>query len=300
MSAPVASFNQAAAHAAIIRDPEAEFLAALVAERKSPRTVKNYKYDFERFRAWLGRPIETADHVALTAYFATLSDLSAATVARKQSSLSSFYSWALLMEVIEKDPMAVVRRVKVPQCLPKVLSDDKIKRFFSRLPDGTSRDRILFTLLYESGLRIEEALSIQREDIDLSTGHEQVIVMGKGAKERAVPLYACPESKNLLGECLRLDGRHGPLFVGQNGQKLSYSQAYRLFKDYAARARLPHKSVIHWFRHAFATNLLNDGVNLAVAQNLLGHADIKTTRRYLHVSDELVRTELLKRKNRLA
>src|SRR5262249_8089341 len=124
-------------------------------------------------------------------------------------------------------------------------------------------------------------------------------VMGKGQKERVIPLQNATISLALLRKMRMEKESHMPIFVGKNGQALSYRQALRLFRRYIENAGLPQTITIHSLRHTFATNLLEDGVNIVAAQKLLGHANLKTTTLYQAVSDEFIRKELGKRKSRL-
>jgi integrase/recombinase XerD len=295
----IISFNQEAARFALQHDPLSEYLTALQSENKSRQTIKAYQLDLEAFRAWFGNAIAQADSAAILRYLATLNDLTPATRARKQTSLAMFFHWCLLMGIIDKNPMAVIRRTKVPKRLPRPLDDGRLKRFFTSISTGCMRDKLLFTLLIETGLRISEALSLRWEAVDFTNGSEKLIVMGKGQKERTIPLQTAPITLGLLGRLREDKEGNMPIFVGQAGQALSYSQALRLFREYSNAVKLPKTLTLHSLRHTYATNLLEDGVSIAVAQKLLGHADIKTTTLYQGVSDQFVRKELLKRKCRL-
>lgn len=295
----VISFNQEAARFALQHDPLSEYLAALQSENKSRQTIKAYQLDLEAFRAWFGNAFERADSAALLKYMATLNDLTPATRARKQTSLAMFFRWCLLMDVIDKDPTAVIRRTKVPKRLPRPLNDKRLKRFFLAISDGPARDKLLFILLIETGLRIAEALGLCWKDIDLSPGNERLTVMGKGEKERAIPLQIAPISLGLLDKMHVGKESSAPIFVGQPGQALSYTRACELFRYYADLAKLSKEVTIHALRHTFATNLLEDGVNIQVAQKLLGHANLKTTTLYQGVSDDFTRKELEQQKSRL-
>jgi len=171
-----------------------------------------------------------------------------------------------------------------------------IRKVLDAIPKANLRDRLLFTLIAETGLRISEALGIYHEDLILTPDDEQIVIRGKGGQRRTVMLYAAPRSLKLLRRFLRETGiRSGALFRGDprrggSASPIHYRTAHNAWRRYCAKAGV--KINIHALRHSFATRLLNEGVSLAVVRKLLGHRRMQTTLRYAEVTDATVKREL--------
>jgi integrase/recombinase XerD len=275
------------------RDPEVEGFLALLAARRSPRTVDAYARDLRTLREYLGHPVATASVEELEGYAAQMraDGLSAATIARRQAAARGFFRHQQLLGARGDNPAAAVPLPRRPKPLPKTLSPGEVER----LIDATAgvepralRDQALVELLYGAGLRVSEAVGIHRGGVDLEG--RLVRVLGKGGKERVVPIGR-PAAEALRRYLARgrpfLDRRHRPeLFLNARGGPLTRAGAFLILRRLAEKAGLDPKQVHpHLLRHSFATHLLEGGADLRSVQEMLGHADLSTTELYTHVTD---------------
>ena len=282
-----------------------EFIRASAAERDlSPHTIAAYKSDLRAFGAWAAR----SDRVELTdidrklfrRYLSFLAERRYArrTIARKASALRSMLSWAVSRGIIAASPASDLISPKLDQPLPKVMRAADAARL-CELPPGDEpagvRDRAILELLYGSGLRIAELCALDTGDIDLT--HGVVQVMGKGRKQRRVPITAPASAavKRYLAEArdaLRANNRDetpaSALFVNQRGKRLGPRSVRAMMTRYlTAEGATPASP--HTLRHSFATHLLDGGADLRAVQELLGHESLATTQIYTHVSTERLR-----------
>jgi site-specific recombinase XerD len=269
------------------------FLDHLTIERGlSGHTVAAYRRDLERYAIFLrARGITDARRVDERAVAAHVAAISASTygdgrryratsVVRALSSVRAFHRFLLRDGEISSDPTAAAIRPKLPRSLPKPLSVDDVARVLAH-PDRSTkglRDRAVLETLYGAGLRISELVGLDVDDLDLQEG--SVRVLGKGGKERDVPLGE--EAAYWLGRWLQVrprlaTGAEDALFISARGRRLDTSTLRRL---------LPHP---HRFRHAFATHLLEGGADLRTIQELLGHSSLSTTQVYSHVDGRRLR-----------
>ena len=274
-------------------DPDVEGFLALLAARRSPRTVDAYRRDLAALGAFLGKPVAAATLEDLERYTAQLraDGLSAATIARRTASARSFYRHQQLLGAREDNPAAAVALPRRPKQLPKTLSPGEAERLIDAAK-GTEpralRDQALVELLYGAGLRVSEAVGLDRTGVDLDD--RLVRVIGKGGKERVVPIGR-PAVEALRRYLARgrpyLDRRHRPeLFLNARGGGLTRAGAFLILRRLAERAGLdPERVHPHLLRHSFATHLLEGGADLRSVQEMLGHADLSTTELYTHVSD---------------
>jgi len=275
------------------RDPDVEGFLALLAARRSPRTVDAYRRDLAALAAHLGKRVGAATAEELETYAAQLraDGLSPATIARRTAAARSFFRHQQLLGAREDNPAAAVRLPRRPRPLPKTLSPGEVERLIDAAL-GTQprdlRDRALVELLYGAGLRVSEAVSLERAGVDLES--RLVRVTGKGGKERVVPVgrHAAEALRRYLARGRPfLDRRHRPeLFLNAKGGPLTRSGAFLVLRRLAERAGLdPARVHPHLLRHSFATHLLEGGADLRSVQEMLGHADLSTTELYTHVSD---------------
>jgi integrase/recombinase XerD len=276
-----------------IPDPEVEGFLALLAARRSPRTVDAYRRDLATVAAWLGRPVGQATTDDLERYLAELRarGLAPATIARRAASLRSFFRHQTLLGMRQDNPAAELELPRRTRRLPRTLSPSEAERLVEAAA-GTQprdlRDRALVELLYGAGLRVSEAVSLERGGVDLEG--RLVRCLGKGGKERIVPIgrQAAEALRRYLARGRPfLDRRHRPeLFLNAKGGPLTRAGAFLILRRLAARAGLePERIHPHLLRHSFATHLLEGGADLRSVQEMLGHADLGTTERYTHVSD---------------
>jgi integrase/recombinase XerD len=274
-------------------DPEVEGFLALLAARRAPRTVEAYRRDLTRVSHWLGKPLGRASSEDLERHLAELraDGLAPATIARRAAALRSFFRHQTLLGARGDNPAAELDLPRRTRRLPRTLSPAEAERLVEAAA-GTQprdlRDRALAELLYGAGLRVSEAVSLERGGVDLE--NRLVRCLGKGDKERIVPIgrQAAEALRRYLARGRPfLDRRHRPeLFLNAKGGPLTRAGAFLILRRLAARAGLePERIHPHLLRHSFATHLLEGGADLRSVQEMLGHADLSTTELYTHVSD---------------
>ena len=264
----------------------------------SRNTLESYRRDLRLFAQWLqqtcGKPLASADHADIQGYlayrYAQKSRPSSA--ARLLSSLKRFYRYRVTSGKSPSDPTLKIDGPRLPRSLPKSLTEDDVENLIAA-PDVTTalgvRDKAMLETLYASGLRVSELVTLKTSQVSHDMG--VVRVMGKGSKERLVPLGE--EALGWLTSYMQearpalLAGKAtDDLFVTARGRAMTRQAFWGLIKRYAARAALGKAISPHTLRHAFATHLLNHGADLRVVQLLLGHSDISTTQIYTHVARE--------------
>jgi integrase/recombinase XerD len=222
------------------------------------------------------------------------------TLRRRAASLRGFYRFCYAEGTIGTDLAARFDLPRQPRLLPDVLTVDEVDRLLEGKGDASGtgiRDRALLELLYASGLRVSEAVGLDRDDIDLDEG--LVRVVGKGDRERQVPVgeVAVAWLSRYVAEVRPgwLDKRHGesrhggPLFLSVRGERLDRRRAWEMMVSAARLAGLKEGISPHTLRHSFATHLLEGGADLRVVQELLGHASINTTQLYTHLTGERIK-----------
>lgn len=275
------------------RDPELEGFLALSAARLAPRTVEAYRRDLEALADWLGRSPATVEREEVERYLAELraAGLSGATIARRVASLRSFFRHLVLIGAAAANPAAELELPRRTRRLPRALSPSEAERLIdaaSGITPRDLRDRALVELLYGAGLRVGEAVGLEKGGVDLD--QRLVRTIGKGGKERVVPVgrQAVEALRRYLGRGRpHLDRRHRPeLFLNAQGGALTRAGAFLILRKLAAKAGLePERVHPHLLRHTFATHLLEGGADLRSVQEMLGHADLATTELYTHVTD---------------
>jgi len=276
-----------------IRDPDLEGFLALSAARLAPRTVEAYRRDLDTLADWLGRSPGSVEREELERYLAELraAGLSGATIARRVASLRSFFRHLVLIGAADSNPAAELELPRRIRRLPRALSPAEAERLIDAAAGTTPRalrDCALVELLYGAGLRIGEALGLEKGGVDLD--QRLVRTIGKGNKERVVPVgrQAVEALRRYLGRGRpHLDRRHRPeLFLNAQGGPLTRAGAFLILRKLAAKAGLePERIHPHLLRHSFATHLLEGGADLRSVQEMLGHADLATTELYTHVTD---------------
>jgi integrase/recombinase XerD len=268
----------------------------------APTSLASYRRDLTQWAAWLssrGRTLAAAQRMDVEAWLAQQfrAKAKATSIARRLSSLRRFYALQLQQATIRSDPTARVRAPKLPRRLPKNLSEDQVETLLGTPDVGTPlglRDRAMLETLYATGLRVSELTGLKMAQVSLDMG--VVRVLGKGSKERLVPLgeEAIAWIKRYLETArtaLAAKARSDAMFVTARGGPLPRQAFWALLKRYAVKAGIPAASLSpHVLRHAFATHLLNHGADLRVVQLLLGHADITTTTIYTHVARERLKS----------
>ncbi len=272
---------------------DVERFLALLATRRAARTVEAYRRDLDHVSAFLDGSPATATTDDLERYLAELraAGLAPATLARRTAALRTFYRHQQLLGERDDNPAAELDLPRRRPKLPRTLSPGEAERLIEAA-GGTQprdlRDRALVELLYGAGLRVSEAVSLEKASISLD--ERLVRCIGKGDKERIVPIgrQAVEAVRRYLSRGRpHLDRRHRPeLFLNAQGGALTRAGAFLILKRRAERAGLdPARVHPHLLRHSFATHLLEGGADLRSVQEMLGHADLSTTELYTHVSD---------------
>lgn len=314
---------------------ESFFAYLVVEKNASDHTLASYRSDLEQFARWLrqsrsgsdasggagsppndlghpscdvaaaGAPVlltlnglSAVDHLTIRRFLGHLQRerYSRRSIARKLSCLRSFFKHLCREKVIEQSPLAGVSTPRLEKRLPEFLQVEEVLALLA-CPDLSSplgqRDRAWLETLYATGIRIGELVGLNLRDIDYSNGY--VLVLGKGKKERLVPLGS--EAIAALGRYLQagrpqLEARGGSaqknpaLFLNKLGTRISARSIRRILDGYVGQVALTRHVSPHTIRHSFATHLLNNGADLRAVQELLGHADISTTQIYTHVTKE--------------
>ena len=253
----------------------------LLAQRGlSMRTVVSYRQDLENFFLFLDE-LDAGDKTSLDEHdlFLYLAWLRARknagrTLARRLSALRGFFEYTVEEGLLESNPASLLESPRLPQYLPEVLSKAEM-------------DRCLLEMLYAAGLRVSEVCNLLVADVDMQRG--LVLVSGKGAKDRLVPLHSLV--LDLLQQWLSFwrddfSPQSRYLFLNRSGKGLSRQYVWKMVKKYALLAGIRRSISPHTFRHSFATHLLEGGADLRAVQLLLGHADISATEIYTHVQAE--------------
>ena len=287
----------------------AAFIEALAAEKGyAANTCRAYRRDLTEFTEFAaaqagaadGRPppVDRVDALTVRGYLGFLHRRNGrATMARKLSSLRSFFRHLVRHGVVADNPAEAVLTPRQTRKVPRYLTVDDMFRLLDAIPGDTLaglRSRALFETLYSCGLRVSELAGLDTGDVD--TGAGLVRVTGKGAKERIVPvgdkaLAAIDAYRRRLAAEARLPAGEGPLFCNRSGGRLTPRSIRRILDRLVTDCTLAVPVSPHALRHSFATHLLDAGADLRVVQELLGHRSLSTTQRYTHVSiDRLMET----------
>jgi integrase/recombinase XerC len=272
----------------------------------SKHTVDNYLYDIKEFRNFLKTNIQkTVDNIDVSIARQYLSFLNTSSyvsksVARKMSSLRSFYRFMVSERVVSNNPFSDVSSPKLDKILPKHIYYQEIDNLFDSIDQSTNigkRDYALLELLYGTGIRVSELCSIKVDDIDYSSN--SVIIMGKGSKERYLPIHEGIKAaiRDYLefsrSELLKSNKNETSdnLFLNYRGHALT-PRGVRVILDNINNMTANNLHISpHMFRHSFATHLLDNGADLRSVQELLGHANLSSTQIYTHVSRQKIQEE---------
>ena len=268
-------------------------------------TCNNYNKDLNEYNSFiLSNKInyKNMDYNEAKEYVIYLNKKNAAksTISRKLSSLRTFYKYLVLNNKVESNPFLLVSSPKKEKRIPKFINYNNMEEILNvpniKTKEG-QRERVILEVLYASGVRVSELVNIKLKDIDFS--NKNILIFGKGSKERLVSFgdYAL-EYINLYlkeGRNLLLDGvKSDYLIVGKKSEKLTTRRVEQIIDDIIKRTSIKLNITPHMFRHTFATHLLDNGCDLLVVQELLGHASLSSTEIYTHVSNEHLREVYLK------
>jgi integrase/recombinase XerC len=282
---------------ATIRQCAAKYLAELARRGASRHTLRNYGSDLQQFADYFepagctAPELEQLDIGLMREWLAGLYDLGLSTVSvrRKLAAVRAMFKFMRQEGVLEHNLAARLRTPKTPQRLPEVMSAEKTNNLLDAVEAGGTlerpsreRDIAFLELLYGCGIRVGELVGINLHDLDLGAGWLRVL--GKGSKERQVPVggRAIAALERYLAK--REPSAEQALFLNSRGGRLQDRQVRRLVKQYALLVTGDSTVHPHSFRHAYATHLLSDGADLRAIQELLGHARLSTTQKYTQVS----------------
>ena len=260
---------------------------------QSMDTVEAYQRDIEQLKDYMLQNrisgFEQMDRLLFLDFLATLrksngnQPLKNSTMSRKLSAYRSLYKYLNAVWDVEVNPLETVKSFKKEQKIPDFLFEEEVKNFLFTYDENKpleKRDRLLFSLMYSSGLRVSEVCSLTWQDVDFS--RRLLTILGKGSKERIVPF------PTWLSKDLQLHGvgkkPEDPVFTNRNGQPLTSRGVQYLMQKHADAINMHMKVHPHMLRHSFATHLLDGGADIRVVQELLGHASLSTTQIYTHVS----------------
>ncbi len=271
-----------------------KFMRYLEIEKNySQHTILNYKLDLADFQKFLGElAIDNVDYLLLRKYLASLKEkkLSARTVNRHLSSLRSFFRFLTREGHLKNNPILSLSSPKQEKYLPSFLTEEEVSRLIDAVFDKNERglrDKAVLETFYSTGMRISELSSLNVDDVDFIGGI--VKVMGKGKKERIVPIG----DQALVAIKAYLDKRKkNPevVFLNKNGTRITTRGIRNIVSKYLRLAGLRQGISAHTLRHSFATHLLNRGADLRSVQELLGHANLSTTQIYTHLTTERLKS----------
>ncbi len=284
-----------------------DFLLWLRVERgRAESTVSAYERDLQNYLSWLeeqGERIANVQEASIIMYLRELQSggKAASTVARAMAAVRSFHRFLAVENFRSDDPAKNVELPRVPRGLPKPISEKEVSELLFAIDDegaAGKRDKAMMEILYGTGARISEVVSLSISDLDLS--EKLLKVLGKGNKERIVPLGRYAETA--LMRWLSPDGRgkleperwasrddSEALFLNRQGRRLSRQGGWGIVKKYGRKVGLGAQLSPHTLRHSCATHMLEHGADIRTVQELLGHASISTTQIYTHVSrDQLI------------
>ena len=275
-----------------------EFTEYLIIDKKySENTIKAYNNDLKKFKNFIkNKTINNIDENSIKDYLKYLNKQNndTKTISHNISTLRSFYKFLLIEKKINKNPMEYIELPKTKKSLPKTLSIEEIDKLLDiNLTDSFSfRNKAMLELMYSSGLRVSELINVKIHDID--TSNCIIRIMGKGSKERIVPLgdYAIRYIELYLKEYrekLIKKELNDYLFLNNHGNKMTRQGFFKILKALAKEKNIKTEFSPHTLRHSFATHLLNGGADLRSIQEMLGHSDISTTQIYTHVSKEKIK-----------
>lgn len=274
-----------------------EFIHYLAVERGlADNTLDSYNRDLNQFKGFLEtekvKDVQKATRNMVMGYMLFLQKRgrATATVSRHLAALKSFYHFLLREKYIENDPTANLESPKIEKKLPRILAVNEVELLLNQ-PKGSEparlRDKAMLELLYATGIRVSELISLDVNHINVDMGY--IKCFGKGSKERIVPVGSfarrCVDEYLLKGRAKLVKVKaEQALFVNQHGRRLTRQGFWKIIKKYGKRAGIAKEITPHTLRHSFATHLLENGADLRSVQEMLGHADITTTQIYTHLT----------------
>lgn len=292
-----------------MREAISNFLDYLTVEKGlSQNTIEAYRNDLQQLGDFMQEeakklgvipPWAAFNRQSMLSYLLALKERSyaPATVARKVAAVKSFFSFMVSEGIMKTNPIEGVGSPKIGKALPKPISISQVRRLLEQpvklAGSDAKRDRAMLELLYASGMRVSELVSLNLDDIDIEGGY--VRCFGKGHKERLIPIHQ--QAASVVEDYIKENRSRlvhskdeRALFVNARGERLTRQGLWQILKEYAKSAELGADITPHTLRHSFATHMLNGGADLRSVQELLGHANITTTQVYTHLTTEHIRS----------
>jgi integrase/recombinase XerD len=293
----------------VVKEVIDSFLDYLALEKGfSENTIAAYRNDLHQLAGFVEEeaakrgtipPWAAFDRQAMMSYLLDLKGrgYAATTVARKVAAIKSFFGFMVADGMLKDNPTEGVSSTKVGKSLPKPISVEQVRRLLEQPTKLTTpeakRDKAMLEMLYATGMRVSELVSLNLADLDAEGGY--VRCFGKGHKERLIPIHeravgAVKEYLNEVRPRLARDSEEKALFLNRRGERLTRQGLWQILKGYAKEAELGVEITPHTLRHSFATHMLSRGADLRSVQELLGHANISTTQVYTHLTTEHIRS----------
>ncbi len=277
-----------------------EYLDYIKFERKlSNETVKNYEYDLNKFISYLKENhINSFNKVTvgnIENYLKYISNLNSRSISRNITSINNLFIFLLKEKRVKKNPCEFIDRPKIKKSLPDTLSVEEVSNLLD-IPLKTKydyRNKAMLELMYGSGLRVSELISLTMRNIDLE--NDIVRCLGKGSKERIVPIndYSMYYLKLYIDKrnLFLINGLNDYLFLNNHGKQMTRQGFFKNLKKILLEKGIKKNVTPHTLRHSFATHMLSGGADLRSIQILLGHSDISTTKIYTHISKEKIKRD---------
>ncbi len=281
-----------------------DFIDYLESKQVSKNTLLSYKRDISQLYAYLeqvGKKMFEATEEDLTAYIAHMQMLekSNATISRNIASMKAFYRYLLKLKLVEKNIAEKLSSPKVEKKELSILSVGEVEQLLEQPNTGDlkgQRDKAMLEVLYATGIRVTELISLDLSDVNLNAGH---IKVKKKNKERIIPLgnttlrFLREYVENVRPLLIKTE-EEPSLFINANGQKMTRQGFWKILKQYKEQAKIDKELTPHTIRHSFAVHMLQNGAEIKTVQELLGHTDVASTLMYTHVADMKLRDEYLK------
>ena len=263
----------------------------------SNNTITSYDFDLTRMCEYFDKKdITKLSSKDLESYIMTLNEYAPSSISRNISSIKSFYNYLYKSNIINNNPSETLKEPKLGIHLPSYLTIDEVNALLDiDIKDNYDyRNKAILELMYATGLRISEVINLEFKNIDFDDCIVRII--GKGSKERIVPIndYALDALKDYIDIArpnMLIKGDNNYLFLNNHGQKMTRQGIFKMIKKECERSGIEKSISPHTLRHTFATHLLENGADLRVIQELLGHSDISTTQIYTHISNEKLKND---------
>lgn len=263
----------------------------------SDNTIYSYDSDLNKLNEYYKKKdLLKLTYNDLIKYIESLDDMAPTSISRNISSIKTFYTYFVKTNKILSSPADLIKEPKLGTHLPTYLTNEEINKLLDiDVTDKYSaRNKAILELMYASGLRISEVVSLEFKNIDFDDCIVRVV--GKGSKERIIPIndVAIEALKNYINNYrpeLLIKGDNNYLFINNHGQPMTRQAIFKIIKKECDRSGITKNISPHTIRHTFATHLLENGADLRVIQELLGHSDISTTQIYTHISNEKLKSD---------